>query len=401
MINKRYLICVVLFFLIALPLGVHYLFNPVQFNQFLLQKLEFRYGAMSASTFFDLIRSTYASGINVVSGRAITDQPKLDDELGIFSYVFSWVPPYAIVYPTEGFYYFSTKIGDQFVAGNIRIADLDKGLVSLAYFPVTAEATMSEPTYSREITEADGLGISQQSDYAYDVTWQGKTVHFKLPSTAIKPPRDLTLLPEEEFLGQIHDESGIKLFFLYNNATKAFYEVLNEEDGVTDNFDPFADHFLLGKRTGFVFYNDEEAERKILVAVNGINASANNFLDGPGDQVPFRLDFKDKLNAVYPNTYLWGGIDEHGVYPNREEWIRIAVAPFEITENPTSVVSRLDTCTDKQNQGVFYTCLTKEWWNTPEWRQSVFDKLRDEDSKQIVCTDLGQCTVTDWRFFLV
>ena len=204
----------------------------------------------------------------------------------------------------------------------------------------------------------------------------------------------MKLLPSEEFVGHIHDESGIKLFFLYNHDTNAFYDVLDDEFGTTDNFAELGENVLIGKRTGFIYYFDREFDRKILVAVNNRNASANNFLDGPGDQVPFRLNFKDKLNATYPNTYLFGGINPHGVYLDTNEWTRIAVAPFEITDNAQSAIDRVDKCDSISEKSVFWTCLTKEWWNTPEWRQSVYDKLRDEEGKNVTCTSLGVCKVS-------
>ena len=356
--------------LLLCPWLVHLWGMPLQFNQFLLQRLDARYGVMTAQELVDELRSAYTSGVNILHGKPIRTQPDFEDVKGMFRYVFSWVPPYAIVYPTEGFYYFSFSLKGKQVAGNLRVADLDLGTLTMAYF-----TGPEQETRFLDITTADGLRVVKHSDYLYDVTYGRQTIRFKIPRTSIQRPHDLRRLPEEEWLAQIHDESGLRLWLLYNYRTASFYEVLNEEQGVTDRFEAIGHHLVVGRRTGFVFYQDATYGRKVLVGVYRDTAYRNNYFDGPADQVPYRLTFRDKLHTVYPNTLLGDGVDEHGVYLNTPLWQRIAVAPYQLYTSTQELFERAERCASETGKSALWTCLTREWWNTPEWRQEIADTL--------------------------
>ena len=193
------------------------------------------------------------------------------------------------------------------------------------------------------------------------------------------PPRDLELLPEEEFVGRLQDESGIRFFVIYNTNTDSFYEILNEEDGATEKLIELDDDFIIGERTGFLYYNDEEYARKILVGIDSANSAENNYLDGPGDQFPINIDIKEKLRKAYPNTLLGNGTDEHGVYLNKTEWVRIAISPYDRYYSASDVIENRKSCEEKlSDRTEFYTCLTKEFWNNPEWRRGIIDQLKEE-----------------------
>jgi hypothetical protein len=260
--------------------------------------------------------------------------------------------------------------------GNIRIADLDEGKISFAYFVTT---NPQEQTRILDVNESNGLRIEKKSDYLYDVSFNGKTVRFKIPKTDFLPPQKTELLPTEEFVGHIHDESGIKLFLLYNHDTNSFYEILDDEGGTPEQFDDLNDGYVLGKRTAFVFFKENNPKRAILTGVFLENIKANNYFDGPGDQVPFRAWLKEKLRVAYPNTFLGDGIDEHGVYLNRPAWTRIAISPYERYSKIEDVVLRRKNCdASTASKSFFWTCLTKEWWNTKNWREGIFEQLKKE-----------------------
>ena len=72
------------------------------------------------------------------------------------------------------------------------------------------------------------------------------------------------------------------------------------------------------------------------------------------------------------------GIDEHGVYLKKNEWSRIAVSPYTRYASLAEFPERLLSCAGEQDRSVFWTCLTKEWWNTAPWRESIFTKLASE-----------------------
>jgi|SRR3989338_1655031 len=379
MLNKKTIIisALIILLILLLPLLFYYFIpKKVEFNQFLLQKLESKYNTATFEITKDKIFSKYSMGINFLRGNLEKEPNNLENPEEIFSYIFSNVPPYAIVYPTEAFYYFSTSINDIPIAGNIRIADLDKGRISFAYFTINPD--IEKETWITEFTEEDGLKVNKKSDYLYYLTYKEKTVRFKIPKTDFEAPEKITLTPEEKFMGQIHDESGIRLFLIYNQNTTSFYEVLNDEKGTTDKLIEIDDKHLIGSRTGFIYYLDEDYERRILVGTPLAEAEENNYLDGPGDQVPFRINFKEEINIAYPNTLLEAGTDEHGVYLNKTEWVRIAVSPYHKYNNMNEIIEKTSKCTNKENKSVFWTCLTKEWWNTPELRKGIYRQLKEE-----------------------
>ncbi len=358
---------------LTLPLGLHLALIPIEFNQFWLEKQEIRCGVASWETVWDAFHSAWSSGVDILWRRPSRAAPPLEDSLAVFSHIFSWIPPHAVVYPTEGFYYFRTHFGAEEVWGNVRIADLDKGVMSLAYFTVPDQKTVM-----RDFTVADGLGIQKWTDGLYDVSFEGKTVRFKIPDTAGLSPRRLKMLPEEEFVGQIHDESGIRLFLIFNRATNSFYEVLNDEEGVVERFDRPEKEILAGQRTGFVFYEDELWDRKVLVGVRLDNGVANNYYDGPGDQVPFRASLREKLRIAYPSTLLESGVDEHGVWLNKPQWCRFVIAPFHSYASLDDLIARVRRSDAGAPRSEFWTQLTKEWWYTPEWVASIAEKLAQE-----------------------
>jgi hypothetical protein len=353
---------------------------PIEFNQFLLQRLQAGKVPNSRTVTWQTFLSTYSAGWNVLRGRGIKMVPDLKDEKAMFAYVWSWVPPRAYIYPTEGFYYFSTKLSDGGeIAGNIRLADVFLGhnKISTAYFPVIDTAMSREVSYATEISETDGLISKKVSDNVYDVTYQGKTVRFTIPWLGNTQTK-IALLPGEELIGHLFDESGTILLALYNKQTNSFYELLDQETGVLERLVELDKDHVIGERTGFIYFVDQDTGRKVLVGVDLNNVEANNYLDGPGDQFPFWVNLKEKLNRAYPNTMLGDGVDEHGVYLNKPEWVRIAISPYIRYSEPGEVVEHSAGCAEKQDKNIFYTCLTKEWWNTAGWRQGIFTQLKQE-----------------------
>lgn len=370
---------------VLLPPVAYAALNPFDFNQFWLQKLEMRHGVMSCGVFADFLRSSYAGGLDLLRRWPARQAPPFEDSEALFAHVFAWIPPHAVVYPTEGFYYFETRVGDDTVRGNVRVADLDKGLLSFAYFTVK-EDSKDPKTVMRDFRVEDGLGIDKRSEHDYRVSYRGKTVAFKIPTTAETPPRRLGLLPEEHFVGQIHDESGIRFFLLYNRATHSFYEVLNEENGVADDLEPVGESCLVGKRTGFVFYEDGRHDRKLFLGLSLANGFANNYYDGPGDQVPFRADLAGMLHEAYPSTLLGDGVDAHGVWRNRDAWCRFVVGPFHSYGMVDELRERVRKCLAGAGDpdlppGEFWTALTKEWWYTRDWMRDIASSLQAEGKR--------------------
>ncbi len=363
----------IILLILVLPFLAHVLFLPIEFNQFQIQSTELRYATISGRMMEDLLVSAYSSGLNMLFQKH-PPKPQVEDTQAFFAYVFSYLPSRIIVYPTEGFYYYHVKLKDAAVSGNLRVADLNKGILHLAYFTLPLNTSI----FYLDITKKDGLTIEKESNFSYALTYNNKRVHVTIPKTAFIAPKKLRLLPEEEFVGQIHDESGIKFFLIYNNKTYSFYNVVNEEE-VTERFESLPGDHLRGKRTDFLYYHDIAYARKILAGVYIKNVEANNFYDGPGDQVPYQLNLRSKLTAVYPQTLRGAGTDDQGVYLNTSEWMRIAISPYLRYSFYDDVITKTRNCLpQQQDKNLFWTCITQEEWNTPAWRLHMKEELRKE-----------------------
>lgn len=368
----------------VVPIVVHRIANPVRFNQLAIVQANLLNGRIRVSELIDATATCWTSGLAIVRGGGRAECPQLEHPEDMFEYVFSWLPPRCVVYPTEGFYYFATDVDGTRVMGNVRVADLDKGRLGAAYFTVP-----DKRTWSLFVDASKGLSIERDTPFSYFVEYRGKTVHFLLTPVGEAAPEQLLLLPNEQFVGHVYDESAVEFFLLFNGATTSFYYVLNTEVPLNERLDRITDTLWVGRRTGFAFYRDDEFDRMLLVGTSLEHGDRNDYFDGPQDQVPFRAEHRDLLHRAYPNTLLGDGIDEHGVFLNRKEWARIAISPFLRYARVDEVEVRIATCTGSSDRNVLWTCLTKEWWNTREWRSKMDAQLVAE-GKQPLHVPAGQ-----------
>lgn len=119
--------------LAASPFAAHHFLTPIEFHQFKSQELDIRYGIGKGETVARYIGSMYSSGLKwMMSGRPKPES--LGDQQEMFEYILSHMPQKAYVYPTEQFYYFLGNLRGEEFAGNIRVADLDLGVLSIVYY---------------------------------------------------------------------------------------------------------------------------------------------------------------------------------------------------------------------------------------------------------------------------
>jgi len=345
-------------------------FSPVEFNQFLIQKVNIYEGKNSEKMTIDYVKSKYLQGIQVMSKRDLSSKPEKENKEEFISYIFSWAPPYAVVYPTEGFFYYTTEINGELISGNLRVPHIDDGILNYAYFNVNSA---HNETYYGEITEEDGLSVQKISDEIYKLRYKEKEITLKIPKLR-HPSSEMLLLETEEIVGEVRDESGVNFWLVFNDKTKSFYFILDEKTNTEDLVEVPSTLLLYGKRTEFVYYFDESLKRKILVGVKLENVMINNFFDGPGDQVPY-VPLKDKLYESYPNTWVGAGIDEYGVLLNRTEWARVAITPFMRYASMNELQNRIDRCSSLSDEDFLFTCITKEYWNNPLYRKAMIETL--------------------------
>ena len=118
-----------------------------------------------------------------------------------------------------------------------------------------------------------------------------------------------------------------------------------------------SDRITIGKRTGFAFYDDRFAHRKILAGISQLNTSVNNYLDGPFDQLPdnfLRGDVLQKaILAESPESA--GKIDRFGNSPDGET--RYLIAPY-MQYGDVSELGAVSDCAKKEEPPVYYSCFS-------------------------------------------
>ena len=256
----------------------------------------------------------------------------VDDTMAVFGFVFANLPARVTVYPTENYYYFGFIQNGIRYAGNLRLdaRTRDDGKLNFAYYEDTSQWYDASPANYVLLDASHGVTVERVEPLVYRVSYQGRQVVFALNDLSqVKPPAD-ALGPDETVIGPIFDESGVRFFLVYNSKLKLFHYLLDETVKVSERF--FAakgsDRIIVGKRTGFAFYRDDRLKRKILIGVFEGNWRANNYFDGPFDQLPDNFlegdTLRDAIIAVDPSAK--GRIDRFGSAPDGS--VRYMIAPY-------------------------------------------------------------------------
>ena len=257
---------------------------------------------------------------------------KVDDPMAVFGFVMAQLPERVTVYPTENYYYFGFIRNGIRYAGNIRLdaSNRDDGKTSFGYFEDTAQWFDESGVKYRVLDSSHGVTVEKVEPLVYRVSYQGKSVVFALNDLSrVKPPAG-ALGPDEKFIGPIFDESAIRFFLVFNPKLRIFHYVLDETEAVAEQF--FSpkqnDRILVGKRTGFAFYRDHRLNRKIMIGAFEGNMRANNYFDGPFDQLPDNFiageTLREAILSVRPQ--LKGQIDRFGGAPDGN--IRFMIGPY-------------------------------------------------------------------------
>jgi hypothetical protein len=256
----------------------------------------------------------------------------LDDPKAMLAFILESLPDRVKVYPTENYYYFYFYHNGVRYGGNIRLdkGDRDEGKLHFAYFPELTEWHDENKVEYRLFGKEDGVLIERIEPFLYRVRVGKRSVEFVLNDLSNVTPPPSALGPDDQFLGPILDESGISFFLVFNKRLKIFHYVLNEAGGVPDQLLPsrLADRILIGRRTGFAFYDEHKLKRKILIGVYETNADVNNQFDGPFDQLPDNFikgnELRDAIVAVEPD--LADKIDRFGGDPGGDS--RYLIGPY-------------------------------------------------------------------------
>jgi hypothetical protein len=273
----------------------------------------------------------------------------IDDPMAVFGYVLGSLPARVTVYPTENHYYFSFVHRGARYAGNIKIdaRTRDKGRVPFVYY--VDQPSWMGFTQDKEamLDAARGVTVEKVEPLAYRLTYEGKSVVFALNDLAKVRPPPQALAPGEAFIGPVLDESGVRFFLLFNVPLKIFLYVLDETVAPADDFVPAEagdGRILIGRRTAFALYRDARRDRKIMIGANAASVEANDYFDGPFDQMPDNFiegdAFRRAILTVAPE--LSGEIDRYGSF---DDGARYAAVPYMHYRRP-------------QDLAVFHACAT-------------------------------------------
>jgi hypothetical protein len=288
----------------------------------------------------------------------------VDDLMAVFGYVMSKLPARVKVYPTENYYYFGFLHEGIRYAGNIRLdaSNRDDGKLLFAYFEDTAQWYEDSPVKYRMLDAAQGVTVEKVEPLVYLVSYQGKSVTFALNDLSTLKPPPGALGADETFIGPIFDESAIRFFLVFNPKLKVFHYVLDETEKVAEAFTSpkQTDRILIGKRTGFAFYKDHRLDRKILIGAFEGNMRANNYFDGPFDQLPDNFiqgeTLREAILSVRPQ--LTGQIDRFGSAPDGS--IRFMIGPYLPYAAIGDLVPIHACATRRQKQADYYRCFVTD-----------------------------------------
>lgn len=286
----------------------------------------------------------------------------IGDLPAVFEFVFSSLPDTVRVYPTENYYYFSFHVSGIKYAGNFRLdaTDRDKGIIHFAYFTAYNDWNRDLISHYKALSTDDGVRVEKREALTYRVTYEGKSVTFKLNDLSNVRPRAGTLHDDESFIGPMFDESGLQLFLVYNRKIKAFHYILNELTPVPEHFSPseVSDRIVVGNRTGFAFYEDRRIDRRILIGVYDGNARVNNYFDGPFDQLPDNFIKGDTLKTALEeaNPELKGSIDRFGNASDGQG--RVSIAPYTYYSHESELAG-FDLCAGREelSRDAYYACF--------------------------------------------
>ena len=201
----------------------------------------------------------------------------------------------------------------------------------------TRESSTSATSIRGDQARAHHLALSAEHEVRierldegrYRVRHAGREVEFVLARRALACAGPPALLKHETCITGVLDESGVPLKMVYDSVHRSFSFVVNGAIAPIDalvSIEGTHGRYVLDRRTDFVFYADTRARRTLLVGVASRNVYENNYFDGPFDQVPPRLQLKDRLEAAYPYLRM-DPIDAHGNFTHKEGQ-RVAISPY-------------------------------------------------------------------------
>lgn len=264
-----------------------------------------------------------------------------DDPRSILKFILRTTPENPTVFPTERYYYYQFPLALRMVSGNIRFAEVERGVVTVGYFDSMYSADMRVEEFR---DGEEGVRVEHDAN-KHEVVFAVDGIErvFHLDQSAFTSPL-FELYEGEKHISGVRDESGYYFHLLYWANDRSFYYVVNEDMPLPEDLlqVPHADlDIFFGEKSRFCFVRDKSSNRLVLVGVSKRGVQLNTWYDGPFDQVPPYLNIKSILEEAYPYVTDAGGIDEHGKFLEREGQ-RIAISPYSAYRSGVELVEDLE-----------------------------------------------------------
>ncbi|EPJ44386.1 MAG: hypothetical protein OFPII_34910 [Osedax symbiont Rs1] len=267
-----------------------------------------------------------------------------------------------LVYPSEGYYYFEFMNGATPIKGNFRF-DMklrNQGKVAFTFYSDWKTATDQPSVDNYWILGAeDGLILTKISEFRYQLSYRGESAVVIIYDAESELSTEHDLDGDEEYVGPVFDESGIRFHLIFDHSNNSFLYVLNEDFNQAEHFIAVDDNqdILLGLRSKFAYFNDKKNQRLVLIGVDLSNVENNTYYDGPFDQLPD--SFVDpvhlqKLIEKYEPRLL-GKIGPYGDFLDAEE-SRYAIMPYMEYQFEEQLLKYLS-CTKYQQREQLNYCL--------------------------------------------
>jgi hypothetical protein len=326
-----------------------------------------------------------------------------DNPSEVFEYVFEQLPDRVTITPTEDHFYFRFFIGDQFVWGNIHLshAKRDKGAISFPYYAYVDGMKGPEETriHAQTLNASNGLAVKKVHDFRYTLSYGDREVVFDLNQLSQASPEKENLSAGEEVLFNLHDESDLQFYLIFNNRTNDFMYVLNENHRTDLNLKQLENNVWIDPVSEFAFFVDEQHQRKILIGVKRDNVQSNNYYDGPADQLADNFIKDWKLSTYIQTTYPYtrGKIDRHGSFGGRT---RVAISPYYAYADVDSLLSMVSSCTAsaEAKSEELYPCIAPDFQKMKS--QMVAKQARQKDAIQftVATGDTGHMQDVTWHY---
>ncbi|MFN0127230.1 MAG: hypothetical protein ACKV19_11160 [Verrucomicrobiales bacterium] len=272
------------------------------------------------------------------------------DAAAVWDVVWESLPGEVRVWPSENYYYWQLAADGRVLHGNIRLAPelRARGEVAFAYGESREfldEAELAERlAVSRTFSAADGVAVEMGDAFTARISYRGRAVVFHLDRLPQELPEGFPLGPDEVLLQRTQDECGLKFFLLYHREARHFFWVLDESEGVPEHFRALAPDVLMGRRTGFVFWQQESpGPRKILASVRRASLDRNDHHDGPFDQLADNHVRGDGLRPYLEEAMPWlrGRVDPWGRLLDSSPPRRVALTCHGVHDRADQAVARI------------------------------------------------------------